>query len=177
MRAATFFLALAIAPFGARGADTPAAATDVAEASRAFEQKIAAVVQAPKITVVHFWAPWCPNCKAELDSGGWKNAIARNPDVEFVFITTWNDGFGDGKALLAKYGLGGQKNFQLHLHPNGSRKDEEKLTRFLGLPVAWLPATWIFRSGKIRFALNYGELRFPMLQQLINDSAAGKWDR
>ena len=48
--------------------------------------------------------------------------------------------------------------------------------RFLDTPVTWLPSTWIFKNGKLYFALNYGEIRFPVLQQLVDDSTT-KWDR
>ena len=48
------------------------------------------------------------------------------------------------------------------------------MTQFLGLPITWLPTTWIFREGQLRYAMNYGELRFPILQQLIRDTA-DKW--
>ena len=70
--------------------------------------------------MVHFWAPWCPNCKAELANGGWSGFIAANPDVNFVFVTIWNP--TDGRELLEKNGVGAEKNFQLLLHPNGSRE-------------------------------------------------------
>lgn len=65
--------------------------------------------------------------------------------------------------------MGGQKNFQLLLHPNPARKMGEEMTSFLGLPVSWLPSTWVFRDGKLRYALNYGEVSFPMLQQPSRD--------
>jgi hypothetical protein len=38
------------------------------------------------------------------------------------------------------------------------------------LPVSWIPTTWIFKAGDLRYALNYGEIRFPILQQLVADS-------
>ena len=41
----------------------------------------------------------------------------------------------------------------------------------LGIPISWIPSTWVFRQGKLRYAMNYGELRFPMLQQLVRDSS------
>jgi hypothetical protein len=50
------------------------------------------------------------------------------------------------------------------------------MTTFLGQPMGWIPATWIYRDGKVRYALNYGEIRFPILQQLVDD-AQPKWDK
>jgi thiol-disulfide isomerase/thioredoxin len=158
-------LAAALASFSARAADTPSAL---------LEQQIASATQSGDVTVVHFWAPWCPNCKAELANGGWSGFIAAHPSVNFVFVTIWNA--TDGREVLEKNGVGAEKNFQLLLHPNGSRKHGEKVTELLGLPISWIPTTWVFRDGKLRYALNYGELRFPTLDQLIRDSSAS-WDR
>ncbi len=45
----------------------------------------------------------------------------------------------------------------------------------MDLPLTWVPTTWIFRDGRLRYALNYGEVRFPLLQQLIRD-AADPWE-
>ena len=78
--------------------------------------------------------------------------------------------------MLAKNGIGPQRNFRLYLHENPSRIDGEKMMTFWGLPVTWTPTTWIFRNGRLRYALNYGEIRFPLLQQLVDDTT-GKWDK
>ncbi len=135
------------------------------------EQQVADVIKAEKPTVVHFWAPWCPSCYSEISKpDGWAKFITANPDVNFIFVTSWNGGQGDGRALLEKNGIGPQKNFQLLLHPNGARRDDERMRTFLGYETNWLPATWVFRAGKLRYALNYGEVRFPILQQLIKDA-------
>ena len=139
------------------------------------EQEVATIAQAAKPTVVHFWAPWCPNCYGELKNRGWSTFINENPNVNVVFVTSWSGDNGDGRAMLEKLGVGPQKNFRLLLHPNTSRRDEDKMTSFLGLPVQWLPATWVLREGKVRYALNYGEVRFNILQQLVKD-AASKWE-
>jgi len=139
------------------------------------ERAVSEAVQSPDVTIVHLWAPWCPNCKAELTETGWKAFLHTNPDVNVVFVTVWAGDKGDGKPLLEKAGLLDEPNFRLLLHPNTSRKKDQKLTDFLGLPVSWIPTTWIFRGGTMRYALNYGELRFPILQQLVRD-AQDKWE-
>jgi thiol-disulfide isomerase/thioredoxin len=145
------------------------AARAAADPGAALEQQLSDATKSASVTVVHFWAPWCPNCKAELADGGWSSFIAANPNVNFVFVTIWNP--KDGRELLEKYGVGSEKNFQLLLHPNGSRERGQKVSEVLGLPISWIPTTWVFRDGKLRYAMNYGELRFPMLAQLIRDSS------
>ncbi len=157
-------LAAVLVSVAARAADTPSAA---------LEQQLAAATQSAGVTVVHFWAPWCPNCKAELANGGWSGFIAAHPDVHFVFVTIWNP--VDGHELLEKSGVGAEKNFQLLLHPNASRKRGEKVSELLGLPISWIPTTWVFREGRLTYAMNYGELHFPVLDQLIRDSS-DSWD-
>ena len=91
-----------------------------------------------------------------------------------MFVTVWNP--TDGRAVLEKNGVGAERNFQLLLHPNGSRKKGEQMKELLGMPVTWIPTTWVYKDGRLRYALNYGELRFPILKQLIADSA-DSWDR
>jgi thiol-disulfide isomerase/thioredoxin len=140
-------------------------------APNAVEQQVLDAVKSPKVTIVHLWAPWCSNCKAELSHGGWSSFLSANPDVNVIFVTVWKGEGSDGRALLEQNGLGSQPNFQLLVHPNGSRKKAERMTEFLGQPVSWIPSTWVFREGTLRYALNYGELRFPMLQQLVRDSS------
>lgn len=139
------------------------------------EQQVAAAVQSPQVTIVHLWAPWCPNCKAELVNHGWSSFLAANPDVKVIFVTVWRGEQGDGRALLGANGVGAQPNFELLVHPNGSRKKADKMTEFLGQPVTWIPSTWVFRAGTLRYALNYGELHFAILQQLVRD-ASDQWE-
>jgi hypothetical protein len=132
------------------------------------EEQVAEAIKAPGVTVVHFWAPWHAGSKNELAKSGWATFIDTNAETKFIFVTSWfND---DGRALLEKNGVGKQENFQLLLHPNPSRAPAERFDRFLGLPVTGLPTTWVFANGQLRYALNYGEVRFPLLQQLLRDA-------
>ena len=132
------------------------------------EEKVAEAVKAPGLTVVHLWATWCSNCQAELKSGGWAKMVKDNPTTQFVFVSVWNSG-DDGAAMLKKFEIAGQPNVTLVADP-GPRRGDNKLKSFLGLPVSWIPTTWVFKGGDLRYALNYGEVRFPVLQQFLEDS-------
>ena len=56
----------------------------------------------------------------------------------------------------------------------GPRRGDDKIKRFLDLPLSWIPSTWIFKGGDLHYALNYGEVRFDVLQQFLTDSNS-KW--
>ena len=137
------------------------------------EQQVAEAINSPQLTIVHFWAPWCSNCKAELSPQGWPAFIKANPDVHFIFVTIWNT--DDGRAVLEKAGISSPQNLTLLLHPNSSRKDGEKVRAFMGLDMPWLPTTWMFKDGKILYNIGYGEMHFPILQQFVTDSSS-KWE-
>ncbi len=156
-------------------APAPAGPADVATESAALERQLEAIVAGPQVTVVHLWAPWCPNCRAEMAPEGWAAFVATHPEVKVVFINIWHKG-QDGAAKLAAAKLGGQPNFTALTHPNPGRKAGERLDTLLGLPISWIPTTWVFREGKLRYALNFGEIRFPMLHQMVRD-AGEKWER
>lgn len=141
------------------------------DAAAEMEKTVAAWTHESSVTIVHLWAPWCGNCKAEMTPTGWAKFIADNPRVKVVFISIWHQG-QDAKPRLAAGELGGQPNFVSLVHPNPARRGPERLQRFLDQPVTWVPTTWVFKDGVLHYALNYGEVRFPILQQLVNDAAA-----
>ena len=138
----------------------------------AAEPQALEAIKADKTSVVHLWAPWCGNCKAELKSGGWTKMINDNPETQFLFVSIWNGG-DDGRATLKTHDIGAQPNVMILADP-GPRSGPEKLTRFLDLPVSWIPSTWVFKGGELRYALNYGEVRFEVLQQFLEDTKS-KW--
>src|SRR6476659_463147 len=131
------------------------------------EQEIAEGIKAPALSVVHLWAPWCSNCQSELKSGGWTKAVKDNPGVKFYFVSVWNSG-EDGRAMLTKYEIAQQPNVTILADPGPRGADHIK--KFAGLPLSWIPTTWIFKGGDLRYALNYGEIHFPVLEQCIADS-------
>jgi len=132
------------------------------------EQKVLEAIKTPELTVVHLWAPWCSNCQAELKSGGWAKIVNENPKVKFCFVSIWNDG-QDGRAMLKKFAIGDQPNVTIIADP-GPRRGENKIKQFAGSLLSWIPTTWIYKGGELRYALNYGEVRFPVLQQFLADS-------
>ena len=142
--------------------------TSMVQAAPAAEAETAAIVKREGLTVVHLWAPWCSNCQAELKSGGWAKMVQANPEVRFVFVSVWDAGDA-GVAMLKKFEIGGQPNVTIVSDP-GPRSGPERLKTFLNLPFTWIPTTWIYKTGELRYALNYGEVRFPVLQQFIEDS-------
>jgi len=132
------------------------------------EQAVLAAIKSPQPTVVHFWALWCSNCQTELKTGGWTKIITENPKVKFYFVSVWNDG-QDGRAMLNKFNIADQQNVTILADP-GPRRGENKIKQFAGFPLSWIPTTWIYKGGDLRYALNYGEVRFPVLQQFLTDS-------
>jgi thiol-disulfide isomerase/thioredoxin len=136
------------------------------------EEQVSQAIKAPGVTVVHLWAPWCSNCQAELKSGGWTKTVKDNPDVKFYFVSVWNSG-EDGRAMLAKHELAQEPN--VTILADGGPRGSGHIKQFVGLPLSWIPTTWVFKGGDLRYALNYGEVRFPVLQQMIADSNSG-WE-
>jgi hypothetical protein len=134
--------------------------------------QVAEAIKAPNVSIVHLWAPWCSNCQAELKSGGWTKMVKDNPEVKFFFVSVWDKG-NDGREILAKYEISNQPNVTVLADPGPRGADHIK--QFAGLPFSWIPTTWVFKGGDLRYAMNYGEVRFPVLQQFVADSTS-EWE-
>ena len=146
----------------------PAALTDA-------EQQVQALIAQDGVHVVHFWAPWCPNSMAELKMDrNWADLVQSNEDVTFTFVTVWNDD-ESAEATLDAYGLTDRVT-ELTQPDYGPSDDKSQRRReFLGLPMTWIPSTWIFhKNGELAFALNYGEMDMATIQTLI-EAAQSSW--
>lgn len=167
-RSRSFFGAvlLAVAVFVSPGFAQPAD-------DAALEATLRGEIASRGVTIVHLWAPWCGNCKTEMREDGWAKFVREHPDVRIVFVNIWHmDQAGAPKLKAA--GLGTQKNFLSLTHANPSNQHGTRLEHLLDMPISWVPTTWVYRGGEMRYALNYGEVRFELLNQMVND-AAKEW--
>ncbi|MEP6936906.1 MAG: thioredoxin [Chthoniobacterales bacterium] len=139
----------------------------VALAGSPAEQQVIDAIKIPGLTVIHLWAPWCSNCQAELKSGGWLKMVKDNPETRFVFVSVWNAG-EDGRAMLKKFEIADEPNVTVAADPGP--RGAARIREFAGMPLSWIPTTWIYKGGDLRYALNYGEIRFSVLQQFLADS-------
>ena len=137
------------------------------------EQAVRDRVREDGVHVVHFWAPWCDNSISELRQG-WYEAIEANEDVSFIFVTVWNDGAA-GQETLDRYAIPARVTVLTQEDYGPSDDETNRRRRFLGLPVTWIPTTWVFRdNGELAYAFNYGELTMNQLQEAL-DGARSEW--
>lgn len=132
----------------------------------AAEKRVADILKEDGVHVVHFWAPWCGNSIAELRNG-WYELVERHPEVSFTFVTIWNDG-ASARETMERYGLP-VRVVELTQEDFGPSDDKARRRRsFLGLPVTWIPTTWVFHgNGALAYAFNYGELEMAQLDTAI----------
>ena len=74
MKRRNFLLAAAVASGAAVRASAAAERLPI-------EREVAELLASEKPSVLHFWAPWCPSCYAEIAKpAGWAKFIAANPE-------------------------------------------------------------------------------------------------
>ncbi len=137
----------------------------------AAEEAVRAILATPGVHVVHFWAPWCQNSIDELPA--WHALLnEERPDATFAFVTAWNNG-RSGREKMDNNGIPSDvvEITQADRGPSGIKELRRK--EFLGLPMTWIPSTWIFRSDTLAYALNYGEASESTLRALIADAQRG----
>ncbi len=123
--------------------------------------------------MLHFWAPWCGNSTREL-AAGWADLIARAPEVRVTFVTVWDDG-RSARATMQEYGIPDTVEEVTIPDPGPSEVKENRRRMVLGLPLPWIPATWIFhKNGQLAFALGYGEMAMSTLGTLL-DATREAW--
>jgi hypothetical protein len=135
------------------------------------ERAVQSTLAEPGLHVVHFWAPWCGNSIDELPA--WRNLLTQDrPDATFTFVTVWDNG-ASGRAQLDEHGIPANvaEVVQADLGPSGVKELRRKT--FLGLPMTWIPTTWIFRGATLAYAVNYGEASESLLRTLIADAGKG----
>lgn len=137
------------------------------------ERRVQELLDADGLIVVHFWAPWCHNSRAELDNG-WHEVIEKNGDVTFIFVTVYNDGKVAGE-VLKHYSIPDRVYTFAQPDRGPSTLHANRRRTFLDLPLSWTPTTWVFhRRGQLAFAMNYGEVDMPLMQRLL-DNARTNW--
>lgn len=126
-------------------------------------------VSADGVHVVRVWAPWCDNSLNE-HAPVWAAHDALGAD-SVTFVTVWNDG-ASGLNVLESTGVVGVEEWVV----DGPKpeKPDRRLT-LLGLPVTWIPTTWVFnRGGLLATAFNYGEVGREQLAQAV-EGARNNW--
>ncbi len=127
---------------------------------------VRATIQAEGVHVVHLWAPWCDNSVNELGPV-WAGAADRHPDVSITFVSIWSEG-DDGAQVLRSHGVEG---VEVRVVPGPKPEKPDRRMTFLGLPVTWIPTTWVFnREGLLAYAFSYGEVSGAKLSAAIDDA-------
>lgn len=116
-----------------------------------------------RITIVSFWASWCPPCRREMPSmeRAWKQL--KQYDVEFLAVNA-----GEDEETIFLFTADFDLNFPLLRDPDGSVTE--------AWPVQGLPTTYVLnQQGDIIYqAVGGREWDSPNIINLIKDLASKK---
>lgn len=136
------------------------------------ERAVADAVARGGIEVVVFWADWCGNSISQLERD-LSGAIREHADIGFTFVSLWASG-ASGQSTLREHGIPDRAQVLAQPGVGQEAPKDERDTRFLGLPVTWIPTTWVFRDGRLATAFNYGEVTREQLDAAI-EGARSSW--
>ena len=126
------------------------------------DRQLREAVARPGVHVVHVWAPWCDNSLRELEPV-WAGDTGAD---SVTFATVWNDG-ASGADALRQHGV----SVPEVVVPGPKPEKADRRLTLLGLPVTWIPTTWVFnRGGLLAYAFNYGEITADQLAEAVADA-------
>jgi thiol-disulfide isomerase/thioredoxin len=106
-----------------------------------------------KVVVLDFWATWCGPCKRSFPAMQMAvNKFRNNPDVQFLFIHTWEKGAGDATAAAKKYVEENKYPFRVLMDLKDRESGSNNVVESFG--VSGIPTKFILdKNGNIRFRI------------------------
>lgn len=104
-----------------------------------------------KVVVLDFWATWCGPCKRSFPAMQMAvNKFKDNPDVQFLFIHTWEKGAGDATAAAKKYIDDNKYPFRVLMDLKDPETGSNNVVESFG--ISGIPTKFILdKNGNIRF--------------------------
>jgi thiol-disulfide isomerase/thioredoxin len=104
-----------------------------------------------KVVVLDFWATWCGPCKRSFPAMQLAvNKFKDNPNVQFLFIHTWEKGEGDATAAAKNYIEDNKYPFQVLMDLKDAETGSNQVVESFG--VSGIPTKFILdKNGIIRF--------------------------
>ena len=104
-----------------------------------------------KTVVLDFWATWCGPCKRSFPAMQMAvNKFKDNPDVQFLFIHTWEKGEADATAAAKKYIDDNKYSFRVLMDLKDAESGNNKVVE--GFGIQGIPTKFVIdKNGNIRF--------------------------
>jgi thiol-disulfide isomerase/thioredoxin len=158
------------APAEAPGAAAPTPATSAPPAAARpaliDPQQLAAKIQdgLGRVTVINFWATWCPPCIEEMPEFTRLHRDYRDKNVELVSVTvdsTETLDSGELERFIAAQGM----PFPVHVLSPG---DPDSVAQAVGFEFTGLPMTFVFGpDGKLAHSWQ-GPVTYAMLAEVVS---------